>query len=359
MRLLYLYSEEWTGRRAREVHTLSTCVALAQDGVDVTLVTAGGQAELDDHLLDIAGSGEVPGLQTVALSRTLGPIRSTSIFSRNFNSWLQTVPPFRLGYVIHLKAGPILRQAGIPYVYEAHEIFAQTPENPVRQRRLHLLEGQVLAAASRHVATSAPLALALCTWFSLDTEFSIVPNAGLPPLAHGVSDPEGPFVYCGSIADWKGLDTAIDAARDVKVPLRIIGGTVEEWRAVAERVDASHVEWRPRVPLRDVPEALVGARAGLIPTNFDMPSGEFSCPMKLFDYARCGLPVVTTALPSLQSLDVGAWCTQVPSPTRGAWVDVLKQFRYDAEQAEAARLWSNDHTWEIRAAQLKHVFDAA
>ncbi len=269
MRLVYLYSEEWTGRRAREVHTLSTCVALAQAGVDLTLVTAGGQNEVREHLLDIAGTEDVPNLNIVVLSRTLGPVRSTSIFSRNFNYWVQTVPPFQLGYIIHLKAGPILRQAGIPYAYEAHEIFAQTPQNPVRQRKLHLLEGQVLEQAKKLIATSAPLASALGTWFGIEAEFSVVPNAGPPPLAHGVSDPEGPFVYCGSIADWKGLDAAIAAAREVKVPLRVIGGSVEEWRALAEKVDCSQVEWRPRVPLNEVPEALNGARAGLVTTNFE------------------------------------------------------------------------------------------
>jgi glycosyltransferase involved in cell wall biosynthesis len=359
MRLVYLYSEEWTGRRAREVHTLSTCVALADAGVDVTLVTAGGQDELHEHLYDVASREEVPGLTTVALARSLGPIRSTSIFARNFNYWLKTVEPFQIGYTIHLKAGPILRLAGIPYAYEAHEIFAQTPQNPVRQRRLHELEGQVLAAASKHIATSAPLALALCTWFSLRAEFTVVPNAGLPPLDHSVADPEGPFVYCGSISDWKGLDVVIDAARDVEVPLRIIGGTAEEWRTVAERVDVSRAEWRPRVALRQVPEALFGARAGLVTTNFDMPSGEFSCPMKLFDYARCGLPVLTTALPSLQSLDLGPWCTQVPSPTHGSWVEALKNFRFHPSEAEGARLWSEQHTWEVRAAQLKRALNLA
>jgi glycosyltransferase involved in cell wall biosynthesis len=359
MRLLYLYSEEWTGRRAREVHTLSTCVALAQAGVSVTLVTAGGQAEVREHLLDIANSEDVPGLKIVALSRTLGPIRSTAIFSRNFNYWVQTVPPFQLGYIIHLKAGPILRQAGIPYAYEAHEIFAQTAQNPVRQRRLHVLEGQVLEQAARLIATSTALAQALGTWFSLSSDFTIVPNAGLPPLAHSVSEPDGPFVYCGSIADWKGLDTAIAAAREVRVPLRIIGGSVEDWRALAEKVDCSSVEWRPRVPLKEVAEALVGARAGLVPTNFDMPSGEFSCPMKLFDYARCGLPVLATALPSLQSLYVGEWCTEVPSPTLGSWIDALKQFHYDPAHAEAARAWSDQHTWEVRAAQIMRALNLA
>ena len=359
MRLLYLYSEEWTGRRAREVHTLSTCVALAQAGVQVTLVTAGGRAEILEHLHDVADAESVPGLDIVVLSRALGPIRSTAIFSRNVNYWVQTVPPFDIGYIIHLKAGPILRQAGIPYAYEAHEIFAQTAQNPVRQRKLHELEGQVLEQAAKLIATSAPLATALGTWFSISKDFTVVPNAGLPPLAHSVSDPEGPFVYCGSIMDWKGLDAAIAAAREVQMPLRVIGGTVEDWRMLAEKVDCTAVEWRQRVSLREVPEALVGARAGLVPTNFDMPAGEYSCPMKLFDYARCGLPVLTTALPALQSLHVGSWCTEVPSPSTGSWIDALKQFEYDPAHAEAARVWAEEHTWEVRAAQIMRALDAA
>ena len=45
-------------------------------------------------------------------------------------------------------------------LHEAHEMFAQTPENSVRQRRLHVLEGQVLEGAKIHIATSAPLAVA-------------------------------------------------------------------------------------------------------------------------------------------------------------------------------------------------------
>ena len=106
----------------------------------------------------------------------------------------------------------------------------------------------------------------------------------------------------------------------------------------------------------DLPEVLAGARAGLIPTNFDAPTGEFSCPMKLFDYARCGLPVLTTALPALQSLDLGSWCTQFPSPLRGAWVETLKTFRYEPDQAEAARAWSAEHTWTHRAELLKKAF---
>jgi len=354
MRLLYLYPEEWSGLHAREIQTLSTCVALAESGVDVTLVTAGGEAQLRDLLLDVADAPDVAGLNFVVLSRSLGPLESTSIFSREFNHYLRNCRPFDLGYITHLKAGAILTHAGIPYAYEAHGILAQAPQSPSRQHSLHTLERQVLGAARHLIATSAPLALALRTWYGLN-DFAIVPNAGLPPLRKGLSSPAGPLVYSGSFADGNDLGAVIQATRDVKMPLKVVGGNEEEWHRVGEKVDTSGITWRPRVRFTDLPEVLAGARAGIISTDFDSPFGEFSCPMKLFDYARSGLPVISTALPSLQSLDVGSWCTQVPSPLRGAWVETLKTFRYEAEHAEAARAWSAEHTWTKRAELLKRA----
>ena len=357
MRLLYLYPEEWTGRRAREVHTLSTCVALAQNSVEVTLVTAGSILKLREHLREIAGTAEVAGLHFTTLSRTLGPIRSAAIFSFYFKNWLRAQPRFDWSYVIHLKAAEMLRRAGVRYLYEAHEIFDETPlKNPSRQNRLHELERDVLFGAGARVATSAALAAALCKRYGAPHDFAIVPNAGLPPLDSNVSDPNSPFVYCGSIADWKGLDLIIHASRDAQVPLKIVGGTAKEWHRLGGEVDTRGVIWQPRVSLNELPQVLTGARAGLIPTHPQTPSGRYSCPMKLFDYARCGLPVLSTALPSLQSLDVGSWCTQVSVPTRQAWADAFRNFRHNPTQADAARTWAGNHTWVQRAGLLKRVF---
>jgi hypothetical protein len=356
MRVLYLHPEEWTGRQGREVHVLSTCVALAESGVDVTLVTAGGEPELLNHLVDIADAAEVPGLHLVALSRTLGPVQSTSIFSRDFAHWLQTRGAFDLGVVTNLKAGPILSQMRIPYVYEAHEIFTQASESHARQKAMHKLEGQVLSSAALHVATSAPLAVALTTWFSLSREFAVVPSAGLPPLSSIVSAPHGPFVYCGSIGDGSELTGLIEAVHDTGLPLKIIGGTEEEWTHIAGQIDVAGITWQPRVPLHEIPEVLAGARAGLIPTNASAPAHEYACPVKIFDYARCGLPVLTTPLAALQSLDLGPWCTLIPSSSRFAWKEALKNFHYQEDHAEAARQWSGEHTWARRAELMKHVF---
>jgi glycosyltransferase involved in cell wall biosynthesis len=355
-RLLYLYPEEWTGRRAREVHTLSTCVALARFGWRVTLLTAGGLPELRAHLREIAGAAEWPGLELVALARSLGPIRSAGVFGFRFRRWLRDRVPFAQAFTIHLKAAATLRDVGIPYLFEAHEIFAETLRPDAKaQRDLEGAERAALAGATWRVATSAALADALCARYGLRKDFVIVPNAGQEALAESVGLPEGPFVYCGSIADWKGLELAIEGARLAGVPLHVIGGTEGEWRALGEHCDIRAASWQPRVALAGIPAALAGARAGLIPTRPETGSGRYSCPMKLFDYARCGLPVVSTALPALQSLHVGAWCALVKQPVVESWAEALRAFRFDRGHSDAALRWAADHTWEGRARRLDVV----
>jgi len=325
--------------------------------VEVTLVTAGGGDELRVHLQEVAGTSELAGLELVALSRSLGPIRSATIFSFHFKRWLRTQQRFDWAYVIHLKAAEMLRHAGIRYGYEAHEIFAETRlKNPAREIALHELEKEVLFGAGLRIATSGALAEALHERYALPKDFVVVPNAGAPPLDCSVGRADGPFVYCGSIADWKGLDLVIEASRDAQVALKIVGGSAEEWKRLGGRLDLKGVAWQPRVSLKELPEVLAGARAGLIPTQPETASGRYSCPMKLFDYARCGLPVISTALPSLQSLEVGAWCGEVSEPTRVSWAEALRVFRYDERQAEEARRWAGQHTWAQRAELLRRGF---
>jgi glycosyltransferase involved in cell wall biosynthesis len=357
-RLLYLYPEEWTGRRAREVHTLSTCAARARAGWNVVLVTAGGAPQLRAHLHEVAGIDAVPGLEMVSLTRNLGPVRSASIFDFHFRRWLRAQAPFPQAFVIHVKGAQMLRRAGVPYLFEAHEVFSETPHtNENAQRALAELECAALAGAAWRVATSAALAEALRGRYGLPGDFAIVPNAGQPPLHVGVARDGGPFVYCGSIADWKGLEMVIGAARLATVLLRIVGGTETEWRALGTRVDVSGIAWQPRVALDAIPAALAGACAGLVPTQPESGSGRYSCPMKLFDYARCGLPVISTALPSLESLETGPWCTRIAVPTVESWAGALRSFRFNPTDADEARRWAARHTWEERALRLGRVLE--
>lgn len=360
MRLLYPYAEEWTGRRAREIHTLRTCLALAEAGVDVCLVTAGG---VDPRAQAATLGRGVPAMFMVyRLPRRLGPVRSTALYGWRLRQWLNAQPPFTHAYVIHLKAARILRDCDVPYWWEAHEVFAETPTpGSARERRLSELERMVLASAAGRVATSHALADALNErYFSPPLPFAVIPNAGDPPLDASLADPTGPLVYAGSLTAWKGLPLALEAAAQIGIRVRVVAGTPKEWQRFLRRVPSTalraQIDWWPRVPLSQLPEALKGCRAGIIPTLPNTASGRYSCPMKLFDYARCGLPVVTTALPALRSLAVGNWCRLVQGASLEAWKRALQEPFTDGTTAMA---WVVSHTWSARTQQLLKAFGVA
>ncbi|HSI84784.1 MAG: glycosyltransferase family 4 protein [Candidatus Methylacidiphilales bacterium] len=381
VRILYLYPEEWTGRRAREAHTLSTCRALAEAGAKVTLVHAGGLSQQQ------AGQG----VTSVAISRRFGPLKSAWFFQRRLTPWLAAqqrgTESFDLAYIIHLKAGAMLNSgagaSALPYVYEAHEIFAETPAAGTRQEtELHTLERQVLAGARGRVATSSALASALNARYfpGVDAElpFDIIPHGGGEPLPQSTAKTDGPYVYAGSLGDWKGLDIAMEALlsiRSAQSPrLRVIGGDESEWTrlrdavlsrlAATERAAAAErLEWHARTPVENLPGLLAGACAGLIPTLPETGTGRYSCPMKLYDYARCGLPVVATALPSLDSLGLDTaksngsaapalWCRRVEAPTVQAWRDALAE---PPPMSDATLAWAGRNTWAERGRRLLSV----
>ena len=357
MNLLYVFPEEWTGRRAREVHTLKTCAALAGAGVGVCLVTAGGKKDLAEGILR---ADEFPaGLTVAPLSRRIGPMKSSLIFGWHLRRWLKDRPAFDVVYCIHLKAARILNRIHVPYWWEAHEIFSETPSRgSKKEKQLSDMEKSVIANAAGRIATSQALADALNKlYFPSPKPFHIVPNAGDHPLKNSVTDPKGPLVYCGSLAEWKGLPVVLEAAGGLDLPVRIVGGTKKEWNELAARHLSDRarkgIDWKPRVDSYLLPQMISGCRAGLVPTLPETGSGRYSCPMKLFDYARCGLPVVTSALPALASLNVGRWCRQVKENSAQAWQQALTEHPLDGAQALQ---WAAEFTWSKRAERILRAF---
>jgi glycosyltransferase involved in cell wall biosynthesis len=354
-----VYPEEWTARRAREVQTLQTCLALAEQGLEVTLVSGDGEA-VARHAAALGRARLPEGLRLATVSRRLGPLRSARIFGRRFRAWLGGRPVADAGYVIHLKAAHLLAALGIPFGYEAHEVFAESARSPRHQRALERAERRALECAALRVATSRALAEALNARYfpRAPRPFAVVPNAGDPPLPRSVADPAGPLAYAGSLGDWKGLPLALEAAARLGIPVRVVGGDRNDWERLVGALSAParrNTTWTPRRPAAELDRALAGCRTGLIPTRPDTGIGRYSCPMKLFDYARCGLPVAATDLPSLDDLGLGAWCVRVAAPTVEAWAEALGRLPAAGDQALA---WATGHTWRERARRLRALLSA-
>ncbi len=351
MRILYLYPEEWTGQRAREIHTLHTAAAMAAAGAEVLLIT-GGAIDLQEATRKIEVFAS-PSLTTKYFSRTLSlgslKIQSHAWFRAQLDAWYQkeTRKPFDLGFAIHLKAAQWFQKRHIPYIWEAHEIFSET--SPKR----FALEQAAVKQAFKRIATSQALAQALKKIYGENIHFEVIPNAGLPPQKKSAHDPQGPLLYAGGLEAWKGLHIALSAALSLNKTIRIVGGNEEQKNSLLAALPFperhQNIEWSPRQNTKDLFRLFQGASAGIISTPIETPSGLYSCPMKLFDYARAGLPVISSALPSLASLACGSWLKIVKQNDIQAWIEALKD---PPQGGEEPLKWAAQHTWENRGKKI-------
>lgn len=140
--------------------------------------------------------------------------------------------------------------------------------------------------------------------------FHRVEEVPAPPGAECFTPrPDGSFTLCyvGSLLDWKGLETAIDAlaALPERLRLLLVGSAADPayGRSLVERAEAAgvarRVEFAGFVPPARVADAVRRADAFLLPLK-DEEQG--SVPMKLVEYLGWGRPVLASDLPSIADI---------------------------------------------------------
>ena len=316
----------------------------------------------------------VPGLRfmthELALARRLRAMRPTILHAHDSNALL----PVALA----------ARSLGVPYVYDAHELWL---ERPRRERsgtyfalsRLYytIVERALVPRAAATITVTSPIVQHLATRYRLG-RVALVPNYPTfteppPPIAiHELPgaeriDPDRPVVlYLGGLMADRGLPELLDAVAlvpDVQLALVGDGVLADAMRERAEAIGiADRVHLVPPVPPGDVIAVAASASVGVSPTIPSSLNNRWSLPNKLFQYMAAGIPVVASDFPQVREVVDGTRCGVVVDTTDPARIaDGIRHVLADRDEAvamgERGRAAVADRfNWDVSERSLLDVY---
>lgn len=353
----YVAGAHLPSKEASAVHIVQMCDAFAAHGLDVTLYGKHGEAGSVHTYYGLQHSFRICKQHAVAhrlwlLRRELWSVRrdhSTVWFGRRHASLA------RLG------------RAGYPIALELH----QPPHNPMQVRAVNEIVcapqflGFVLISKALESEMRRRFPLIAAERF-LVAHDSVRADRFRTPTVRAHSPLRA--VYCGSFHRGKGIETLLQAAAQVSdIDVDVMGGTAEQIASVLH-MTPGNVRFLGHVPYeqaqRRLPEydfalapygAMVrGARGSQRKNNL----APWMSPLKLFEYAAAGLPIVTTNLPVLREvLEPGRDALMTAPDDVNAVAHAMKQLASDGDLrlrlARSAQARLRAFTWEHRAAAIE------
>src|SRR3989344_3294346 len=170
--------------------------------------------------------------------------------------------------------------------------------------------------------------------------------------------------YAGQFLAWKNTDIMIEALKYLppSVVLDLAGGkpgaedqTRGAIEAVARRCGVEHRgRYAGFLSPKEVPAFLMQASALLLPLGNNVQSRYFTSPMKLFEYAASGVPMVVTRQPTTMSLVEEGKQALLVSPDSArdmaaAVTQLMTTPALAAGLADRAREWVRQYAYEERA----------
>ena len=173
--------------------------------------------------------------------------------------------------------------------------------------------------------------------------------------------------YCGNTYRGRGLEMLVRAAaRMPEMEFLIVGGRERDnvlWREMARQERAENFRMEGFVAQREVAAYLLASDVLVMPYSSGVTirdgteAGEFTSPLKLFEYMATGKPIVATGVPSvLEILKPGENSVVIPPDDEEEFIRALEAVLGDSELcariSEKARSDASKYTWERRIERI-------
>jgi glycosyltransferase involved in cell wall biosynthesis len=218
-----------------------------------------------------------------AAVRQVLPSRASVIQILSFPLWLGVARRFR-------------SESGFPVLYDCHDLLSgfqniSRDMLPVERDLLH--EADLVLFSSQGLLERYP-----------DVRKSLLVRNAVTSseFRAGLSSPSAPAVagYVGALDSWFDIESVETAALQNPLCRFILAGRVE-FEPIRRLQALPNVELAGEIPYGQIPELLAGFRIALIPFRLN-PLTLMTNPIKMYEYFSCGLPVVSTPLPEVETM---------------------------------------------------------
>lgn len=370
VRVLYVGSPPLFSGGASAVHMLKMCQAMTKLGISVECVLPGSFSR--EKLFEYYGVS-VP-FRVTPIALTGGPARQIVhgiaaalralkkkgnydfALSRNLIfSWLSA------GFL------------GIPTVYDAHHPPVNSVARAIARSfpRLKNLMGMSFNSEGLRRIYSRQGAVhqnSVVARNGVETEmFEGLPDTASLRKKLGLSPDRKIVCYCGNTYPGRGIEILVDAAAELPdAEFVIVGGTEKDNRPHGESArlrGISNFNMVGFVSQSEVSSYLAASDVLVMPYSSAVTirggteAGEFTCPLKLFEYMAAAKPIVATEIPSvMEILEPGRNSVTVPPDDPRKFIDALSAVLADAELS--SRISQNAlsdaglYTWEKRVERI-------
>lgn len=376
--VLYVSPSTLPSRAANAVHVVQQCEGFSQNGATVELLARRNSGSAAALHAEIVKSYDVAftrvRLNTITFPSSRGAIMALAAMGIRRAVALRGSRPLILSR--NLYASYALARAGIPHLYETHQLglgrlkglehFILTREfirpivistmlktileehHLVRLDKALILHDAAPAGITRLSGDKRPAA-----------RTSLLAQAGLPPADFVAG-------YFGHLYAGRGLEIIESmAAAHGDVPFLVFGGNEADLAAHRARPHPANLHFLGYVPHVQAQAAMQACDVLLMPYQRSVSIGvegqdtaRWMSPMKMFEYMASGNAILSSDLPVLaEVLEDGRNALLIAPEDTAAWITALARMRLRPELRETIGAAAHDdyrrhYTWERRAAAI-------